>query len=505
MIEGNSTQLLNNKQEPIFPVTSASLVYMNDGKSTVEEALYNNMKHTNLSLSKYIDGEEIKNTFFEDKVYNIDSFKLDGGSCVLVGNGTIKTTIKSNSTIDYLQPFQFINKEKIVINDLTFEAPNTSNGESIMLIKDSNNVLIENITLITTGGYSIYFENCKNVIIKGSKINKGSLWFENCENVLIDGNLFEDTYYDSIKAQGNNFKITNNTFNGSLADAVDCYANGQNIIIDNNYIENCSEFGIQLKTVLRDNGGVGLGGSSDVNGYNNRVIVSNNIIKNSPYGVMVKLDDLRTTPENNASDMPKYIKIESNLIENCSRGVYGKHINLIEVNNNTIIGSTDRAIMFSEGFYDCVISNNFIENCKDGIYLSPKTTANANGNKIENNKLISISGYGILYRGEKTSICNNSIKTTNIGIQAMYSNYNSIIANVIDGAITVCIDLTGNFNNSILNSNMLVNGAIGLRIGGVNANSIYSNNISINNESNFINNSTNMNNSVVNSNINISN
>lgn len=470
---------------------------------SIQNSLDNNMQHIDTSLKKYVEGEEIRNTFFEDKTYDIDTFKLDGGKCTLIGNGKIKTTIKSNSTVEYLQPFQIVNKDTVTIKDLTFETPCTPNGESVLLIKDSSNILIENITLITTGGYSIYFENCSDIVIKGCKLNKGSLWFKNCNNVIIDGNTFKNTFYDSVKAQGNNIKIINNNFIGSQDDAIDCYTNGQNVVIANNYIENCSVMSIQLKSVIRDNGGVGEGGSSDVDGYNNRVLVTNNIIKNSPYGVNVKLDDLRINPVNNIDDMPKYIKITGNLIENCKRGVYGKHVQLIEITNNTITTSSDRAIMFSESFYNCVVSNNLIENCKDGVYMVPKTTTSASNNKIENNKINSMSNSGITYRGGKTSISNNTIENVTIGLQAMYSTNNIIKGNSIIGATTVGVDLTGNYNYSILNSNMIVDSEIGLRINGSNAYSIYTDNVAYNNTSNFVNNSTNTNNSVITNNINI--
>ena len=469
----------------------------------INSSLDNSKQYIDFSLKKYIEGEEIRNTFFEDKTYNIDFFKLDGGTCFLVGNGKIKTTIKSNSTVEYLQPFQMFNTEIVTIKDLTFETPNTTGGESILLFKDCENILIENITLITSGGYSLYFENCTDIFIKGCKLNKGSLWFKNCDNVLIDGNTFKNTFYDSIKAQGNNFKIINNSFIGSQADAIDCYTNGQNVVIANNYIENCSVMGIQLKAVIRDNGGVGEGGSSDTDGYNNRVLVSNNIIKNSPYGVSIKLDDLRINPVNSIEDMSKYIKIIGNLIENCDRGIYGKHVILIEVTNNTIITSNDKAIMFSESFYNCVVSNNLIENCKDGVYMVPKSTNLASKNKIENNKISLINNAGIIYRGGTTTISNNSIENVAIGIQAMYSTNNIIKGNSIIGATTVGIDLTGNYNYSILNSNMIVNSVIGLRINGVNAYSIFTDNIAYNNTTNFVNNSTNTNNSVITNNINI--
>ena len=490
-----------NKADTI--TTNNKFEQTNQQINKINEQLDNNMQHIDSSLKKYVEGEEIRNTFFEDKTYDIDTFKLDGGKCVLMGNGKIKTTIKSNSTVEYLQPFQIVNKDTITIKDLTFETPCTPNGESVLLIKDSSDILIENITLITTGGYSIYFENCTDIVIKGCKLNKGSLWFKDCENVIIDGNTFKNTFYDSVKAQGNNFKIINNNFIGSQADAIDCYTNGQNVVIANNYIENCSVMSIQLKSVIRDNGGVGEGGSSDVDGYNNRVLVANNIIKNSPYGVNVKLDDLRINPVNNIDDMPKYIKIIGNLIENCNRGIYGKHVNLIEITNNTIITSSDRAVMFSESFYNCVVSNNLIENCKDAIYMVPKTTTSASNNKIENNKIKLMSNIGITYRGGKTTISNNSIENVAIGIQAMYSTKNIIKGNSIIGATTVGIDLTGNYNYSIFNSNIIVDSEIGLRINGSNAYSIYTDNVAHNNTSNFVNNSTNTNNSVITNNINI--
>ena len=384
------------------------------------------------------------------------SFLFDGKDDIKIDSangGKLKATTKENST-DEVQPFRFKNSNNIAISNVTIEGLEGEFGspESLILIENCSNVRINNLKFITRGGYTLILKNCSNVVIDGCDFNKGSVWIVGGNNIKIINNTFKNTYYDCVKGMCHNLQIIGNSFYGSGQDAIDTYYNGQNIIIADNYIENCGVIAIQIKNVLRDS--CGGSGSSDVDGYDNRIIVTNNIIKDSPYGISVKLDDLRVNPQNDIQDMPKLINIHNNFIENCERAIYGKHVKCVSVNNNHIMSSGERGIMFAESFSNVSIQHNILEECNDGVYLVPSSTTLAKDVVICGNILNLTKNVNITYRGTDGVINNNQVNDGINGIHILYPDGVICSGNVVRNLTGVGFRLTNNFEGSVLTNNI---------------------------------------------------
>ena len=286
MAKGKKSQLLNNKKEPIYPVTSAELVYMEDG-TTVDKILKNiisrkiyvkSFEDFSKAIESLDDNDEIIlmndidviEKYSTDKKFTLNlnnnriTFNVGENACFTTSN----EVVVKNGTIEEVSKGDFIVNTKRCMpkfSNVTFIGFNTVfTNEYTLTLESESNGYVENCKHINCGGnyestrnyhcYKCYgyrfidemplnsivfknnvFENCKS-----------SYWFGYMKSVEITGNLFSlEEVSEANKTQYANSNcymvekvvIDNNKYiNGFSGATVGKHCN--NVIIANNVIEN---------------------------------------------------------------------------------------------------------------------------------------------------------------------------------------------------------------------------------------------------------------------------
>ena len=409
-------------------------------------------------ISSYIHYDSNRSDlYFPDGEFLCTYLKIEDTQHLTVrgtGNTKLRTSTVINSTSDDA-PFTFNNCDYLEIKDIVLSgATGTSDvlgsHETLLRIFNTDYIKVNNVTFLTYGGYTFVPQLCNYLTVSDCFFNQGTIWSGGVSYAKYTNNTFLNTKYDSLKisayipdinnpavAYSDFVIISNNIFEGSSQDAIDTYTRGQELVITDNILRNTSVTGIQIKTIIRDPADYGDGGSSDIHGYNRKVIVSNNQLYNCGYfGIIVKLDDEQAVPTDLTSDMAEFISITNNMINGSARGIYIRDTWKILISGNTILGC-DYGIYGSNFLENISILNNFIDaTSKDaGIYLAsyPNSFIAVNDNTV-------IGGtYGIIARINAGNINNNIVHdSTKNGIYILYGNSSTItgnlVKNVTDGA-----------------------------------------------------------------------
>jgi len=272
------------------------------------------------------------------------------------------------------------NSSNIFISDITLsnDTPRISSDAPldvyIMYISNSNNIHFNNFNMINSYNKGIDFISCNKIDITNSTFKDGYYdmvtFLTECSNILVDNCVFDTSgcsyansyllatgsgdYSTTVDYLIKNLTVTNSKFyNNPQWEGIDCHG-GENIIIQNNYVENC-KLGIMV-------------------GYDNR------------------------TPVNNILD--DNIVIENNIIINkvltdTQEGIVvlgepSKYSNNVTIRNNYIKGyglvnNDYYSLRVGNGKYVDIIGNNIDGVSNVGIFLVNSYIGNIKENEIYNN------------------------------------------------------------------------------------------------------------------------
>ncbi|WP_412474221.1 right-handed parallel beta-helix repeat-containing protein [Halobacteriovorax sp. YZS-1-1] len=329
------------------------------------------------------------------------------------GNGTLIRKNKSSYTL-------LTKGSNCEVNGIVFKSQGSkyTNGVSDIIIGESSkSIRIHNCKFESSHYCSIsadknsdsdlkltYKSPVKSIVISKNIFSgkySRALYLHSVEDLQIIDNIIKETLYDGIRLRQRIKKciISKNLFNDigikkhqDSQDAIDTYWSGEELIISDNIIKNCSKNAIEVKGV-----------SPDSTGATGKVVISGNEILNTAYSAI-----------HISSGASKTTKVKDFVIAN----------NIIKKAGTVGAKRGNAAIFIRHGVESLVISSNIIsENNSRGIFLAnlekdqdaiKNVTISANnlvdnGNKEE--------GYAILSSGvENCIISANNIENKN-GLQ----------------------------------------------------------------------------------------
>jgi parallel beta-helix repeat protein len=389
-----------------------------------------------------------KSVFILGNTFNVGTLNV---TCNLISDG--KTLIKAdrlnikadNITLDNLNLYS---KTAVII---AADGTTGSHFKNLTVKKCS----VDYDPAVTTDWLSVRGQYVDNLIVQDCKFNIGGIQIVGCDNFTIKNNYIDgkdkctnEPIHASVFSRG---IIDGNTIlnvaNPSI-DAMDLFSSGDRCIITNNRCIGLSTRGIELKISLTDPGDPN--GSSDVLGYVESTVLSNNVFKNFRptvvdercQGISVSYVDARANKAFEVAKTQKGLIISHNIIEDfnvdntkISRAYFvGIDINC---SNAVIIGNVIRNIYthamniwdscgiklgnnagtFISKAIGCVVSDNMISGSEgSGINVVSAEKCIIKGNVIRKDETTGLTPkYGIrVYNGnlKTTQISNNVIECT---------------------------------------------------------------------------------------------
>jgi len=173
-------------------------------------------------------------------------------------------------------------------------------------------------------------------------------------------------------------------------------------------------------------------------------MISNNIIKDSSYGILLQATSSKIT-------------ISDNIISNNNfQGIYLQGSNRNIITNNLISGNGDYGIALDVNSVQNWIINNTVENNFGGIKFSGSSSQNnISGNKICNNNMEGVLITGVLSNSNEITV--NKITKNKFGIKISSSSKNVLTSNNISENILMGIYLAGSNENIIKMNNFIKN------------------------------------------------
>lgn len=363
----------------------------------------------------YCNDKKVSTIKINEGTYNVSDSVTIYGNCTIEGANKNATTIvmTANSVTQsnhYI--FNFTNKSNLTVKNITFKGAKPLDDYTLaenklyfgLFLINSSNILIDNCGFEQMFASALSIRNTSNVIVINSSF-KHNGWNDialtkTTDNIKIDKNTFSDIIYRSVNAEDGdmnelvtNITITNNSFNTSDT-SVNTYA----ITFGNSTL------------------------SGDAHRYQ-KILISNNIIKNTFYGITYKF--------------VKGLTITNNIF-NCGRGIENSYNNMTDYNRDVNISNNTFDINHSQSStyaceiaknYNLFFTNNLIKNTKSkGISIYLCNIVFCNNNIIQNT-----GESAIIANGENVSINNNKIMdAANSAISAECTNLeikNNIIKN----------------------------------------------------------------------------
>lgn len=272
------------------------------------------------------------------------------------------------------------------------------------IVVKSDNVIIDGFDFYG-GGYGNYMpENPPFWYPQGEEIYVGTIFVEDVSNIIIRNNRFSNSVADDIHGWGlSNSIIANNTFYGGERGVYLITNSTANRITGNN----CS-----IKNVC-----IELNGPPSVFDLTNSDnVISDNFIENSESGIFLAGLDNNQIKNNiiSSNNYGIYLAggsngvIENNRINNSSFGIRVYYLNEDNIINDNTVFNTSIGIAVRVARSSLTVTNNTIISPRlNGIYLK-----HADGNDINNNTIDGSEDAGIFFDGEDTyfnSIDNNTI------------------------------------------------------------------------------------------------
>jgi len=337
-------------------------------------------------------------------------------------------------------------------------------GKELVKIDESNGFLIENSTFTgnSQGDYSIYIKSTSgatfrnNVIMNpssdASSPDNGGIFLSSSSFNLVknntvtnsgrsgihlkSGSVNNEIYDNSVTnsyifglyvQSSHNNKIRNNTFSSSGSNGIKL-TSSDNTIIDNNTLNSNTNYGLYISSsdniiakynsINMNNVGVYVTTSDD------SFFLFNEIDDHSSYGVhFQESKDIRfkhNTIKNSDSDA-LFLSlncddafIDNNTIKNNGVGTSGRAIRFSEIDTSTIYNNTIKANTYSGIILVSSSSNNIVQNIIDdngahGIQISNDAQISDN-NTIKDNTINDNFEHGISSESMFTKIINNTIK-----------------------------------------------------------------------------------------------
>lgn len=335
---------------------------------------------------------------------------------ITIKNGSISMGT-SSSTTEPANQICLLVKSNVVIDKINFE--NIDAYYTILSDRSSSNITVKNCRFIDNAFACVVFdvenENIKvdNCYFNGIKYTVTSQFLY--RYFIATGTKYKLQQNSNYTFTVRNVEFTNNILlNNPLWEGIDTHG-GENIIIKNNYIENC-QIGIMAnvaETIIN-------------NIKHENIIIENNIIKGS---ANISRTGIITGGTNNI--IANNIKIINNEIDNCSEeNVNFGSIKIWytkngEISNNKITNSKTRGLNLGTKCINLSVKNNYIEN--------------------QNVAPIVQSGYAII----NIDIENNILNGENLCQQGFYnplSGKGKFENNIIYGCNSNKINYPNNFN-----------------------------------------------------------
>lgn len=444
--------------------------------------------------------------------YRVDSFDVEN------------LTIEGESNIVTItSPIHLLDNSKI--SNFTIKTISESDKHLIRISGNSDNVYnditIDHITMTydeSTGTEVALTANyCKNLTITNCDIYVGGTELNHCSYFTINNNHYNGGFINKnegihTSVYSENGIISSNKFENLKAEAIDTFSSGNRIVITNNIFDKFRNTVLDIKVVLRDPPYTG--GSSDQPeyGYTEFITVTGNIftnllpnVANAYFGVIqYYLNDQKSTPSHNNSNLQKFVVIDSNQFVNMypqdnllASGVKYQCIRVTGegsvISNNTfsklyyndvnqkmvcaIEVGTDRNDADSLNTpRNIVICNNVISSAMTGIYLSAADRVVITGNTFTNDDRHELTNRTNIYIYKNPSniiISGNLFESSDYNIDgsattSVLNNF-SIIDNIFDKGVKI-----RNIKGSKINANTFVNSDIHLSYTGSNSGSVNS-------------------------------
>lgn len=321
---------------------------------------------TNKKVVELVSGE----------TYNCSGTRLDS-ACHIYGNGaTIKGYIRVTGDYLLLRDFNLIATNPAIG---LYLFGSTTTPTRYYHQKVNNVHIFFDAGVATSDSHGIYASNIDNLEVSGCNIKYG-IQLIGCTNYLIEGSVLDGDNYSnnnelihaSLKSVG---QIVNNTFKDSLDNYIDLYSSGAKTVVSNNRFLGCKTrtgSAIELKVTLTDISNT----SSDTNGWEEQIIISNNYFENTQaYAaqftsiISVFYLDSRAVPVFSWADVPRNITISNNIFDGFDATSHGSNyfsaIYLNTVAGVIIQGNTVRNIALgtSSDLSSCV----WVEKCQDVV------------------------------------------------------------------------------------------------------------------------------------------
>lgn len=337
---------------------------------------------------------------------------------IVLKNGNISMGTSSSSIAPANQVCLLI-KSNVTIENISFN--DIDAYYTILSDRGSSNITIKNCKFIDNAFACVVFDvGNENLKVDNCYFNR--IKYTDTSQLLYRYFIATGTKYTQQQNSDYTFSVRNVEFsnniilNNPLWEGIDTHG-GENIIIRNNYIENC-------KTGIMANA------SNSVidNIKHKNIIIENNIVKGADN---VTISGIIIGGTN--SIMSENIKIVNNEFDNCSdnNNNFGAikvwYARNSEIKNNKITNSKVRGINLGSKCINLKITNNYVENLNAAPIVQ--------------------SGYAII----NVEIVNNVLNGKNVCIQGFYnplSGRGKFENNVIYGCNSNGINYPNNFNKS---------------------------------------------------------
>lgn len=321
-------------------------------------------------------------------------------------------------------------------------------------------------------GESGVLEYKKNTAVDGSVLYYiiecfGSHDFE-IANIILNGNQNYNRAFavcDGITFGGNNSSVHDN-YLYDIPDSGIMFSGGKSARCDNNVIDNCTDCGLYVNSGTLDNMRdctiIGnkisncLASGIACKRYNNKIVISENIIHDSTFGITLE-------QASSSEDYCTQTSINNNFIYNVNRSC----INIRGGKNHTIVGNT---------IINCVNTPISVDGCSN---------VTITGNSIETSDTDASATYNVVFQlscrsnalnnenitiGNNTVTIKNNLRCVYIGVSGLNGVYKNIVitGNVFNG---VAANIVSIISSSILKNCIFANNAVNSRVEGYYADS----------------------------------
>ncbi len=369
--------------------------------------------------------------------------------------GIIRNNASYNNR-DGIRLYDQSNNNILVDNNVYF------NSESGVYLGSTDNCTVRNNTAIGNGLDAVYLGSSTNIAVTNNTMVENG--------VYVRGELLE---------HWNTHTIASNSINGkpvvywkNAIGATVPLGAGQVILA------NCVNVVVDKQNVSDGTAGIEAGHSQWI------MITNNTAVSNNREGIFLSHTSNSTIAQNNASHNMHgiytyyesyYLDVIDNTLSNNSgvglRSGYfwsGKtYYSVFE--NNTLSSNAEEGLHVQGDFNDII--NNTASNNQWGIYLQDSTGLNVTWNNVSGND------FGIYFRGDifDSLVAQNNLTDNGLSFRVVYSDFNVIANNTINGSWDDGFYVYGSDSNTIIDNIVMDCAVYGIEVDYSNFNTIYHN------------------------------